>query len=275
MKRPVNSRIGHGHPSCGRYGCKREECREAFRHYKRENHRERKAGFQATVPADSALEHVRKLLIADMPPKDIEAISGVDETVIVRMLRGDQSRIHWTTEEALLGVSAPEGGWAPRSDGMIPSVGAMRRLQALGVQGYSPSVLAEESGLDIKTIRMIQSGSRSKILISRNRAIRWLHDRLWDTDPLALGLRTGDVTRTRQHAQNQGWYPTEAWVDIDDPQCEPTLGTPRYVALTEDARELMKTQGYTRSQAAERLGVEYDTLKAAILYYEKAKERVS
>lgn len=268
-ERPANSRVRHGSPSCARYGCGRAECREAIRRYKREIYKEHKDGFQFLVPVDPSLDQLRLLLLADMSAKDISTLSGVDEKVIVSMLRGDRSQIHWTTEEALLGVKVPDEGWVPNSDGMIASIGAMRRLQALAVQGFAPSVLSEESGLHVKTIRMVRAGDRPRILISRNRVIRNTHDRLWDTDPLSLGIRLADVERARQYAEAQKWYPTEAWEDIDDPDCKPIRRTPRYVALTEDAEELMREQGYSSPMAAERLGVKPRTLRSARSHYRK------
>jgi hypothetical protein len=214
-------------------------------------------------------------MLADMSPVDIETISGVDRSAILQILSGSRVQVHWTTEEALLGVKVPEEGWVSTSDGMISSVGAMRRLQALAVQGFPFSVLAEESGLNRRTVREVRSGGRPRLLISRNRIIRRIHDRLWDMDPVEYGLRATDVARTRQNASQRGWYPTEAWADIDDPECKPVLNTPRYVALVEDASELIDELGYTRKAAAERLGVHRDYLDSAFSHYKKVKERAS
>jgi hypothetical protein len=104
-----------------------------------------------------------------------------------------------------------------------------------------------------------------------HRSITLLHDRLWDANPLELGVSAGDATRARKWGERQGWHPTEAWADIDDPECKPVLSTPRYVALVEDAQELMNKQGYTRIQAAERLGISREYLNSVFAYYSKMK----
>lgn len=275
MKRPVISSVRHGTPACGQYGCKREECLEAFRAYKRENYRNRKNGIEGRVPCDKALAHVRKLMRKDMPPQDIGTVSGICETIIVKMLNGSQERIHWVTEEALLGVPVPEFGWTPVGDGFTEVVGSTRRVRALSLQGFSAAAISDAAGIPVRNLRAVRSAEHPKILISGAHAIRLAHDRLWDADPLGMGFRSQDVLRARKHAENMGWHPTEAWADIDDPDCEPVVDPPSYMSLAEDGHELMSEHGCTLKEAADRLGVTTSQLGCAFANYTRAKRKAA
>lgn len=275
MQRPVNSRIRHGMPTCARYGCKREECVEALRVYKRENYKERKGGVQANVPCDNALIHIQLLMRKDMSAKDIATVSGVCEKIILKVLQGAKQTIHWTTEEAILGVPVPEFDWTPMNDGYTDPTGSTRRVRALSVQGFSAAAISAAGKIPVRNLRAVRSAEHPRILISGARAIKAVHDLLWDADPLEMGLKPGDVTRTRRYAESMGWHPTEAWADIDDPNCKPTLGTPRYITLTEDARELTEQQGYTMEHAAKRLGVTVNAIQKARKRYREAMAEAS
>lgn len=275
MSRPVRSTVRHGNPTCARYGCKRPECVEAARVYKRENRKARQAGVEARVPVTRAREHLNALLRAGMPPKDIEGISGVDEKKLLRVINGGCGRIHWITEEAILGTPIPEYDWESSADCYVDALPARRRLQALGVQGFPISILSKEARMDRSVITAVRSGRRRRIRMSSMRAIKEMHDRLYDADPSDFGVPPGDLIRARGWAERQGWYPTEAWVDIDDPDCKPVLKTSRYAALVENALELINGQGYTRRTAAERMGVKLDTLEAAFKWHKKAMAKAS
>lgn len=275
MKRPVNSRVRHGMSSCARYGCTKAECMEAQRRAHRATAADLREGVRSTVPAAEATAYALDLVNAGMSPMDIAERSGVSVTRVKGIIQGKCGRIYRVTEAAILGIEIPEDGWTLITDGLANSVGTQRRLRALSLQGFPLPLLAGELKTTVRTVSEVRMGSRPRVRISLLRAVTKLHDRLWDEDPLSFGVSASSVTRAKQWAQAQGWYPTEAWADINDPDCEPVLKTPRYVVLTEDAQELMERQGYTRKMAAERLGVKVDTLNAAMAYYAKAKAMAS
>lgn len=270
MQRPANSRIRHGNPLCRRYGCKRDECVEADRAYKRENDAARRQGVSARVPVAAVLEHMRLLHDAEMPTPDIGKVSGVDVKTLLRVLGGQRERIHWTTEEAILGVPIPDEGWESSADCYVDALPALRRLRALGVQGFTVPVISRESGVEKSVIGVVRSGSRSRVLMSTRKAVRRVHDRLYDADPSDFGVSPWDRSRALRWAEGQGWYPSEAWADIDNPDCEPVLGTPRHLALAEDARELISEHRHTPRMAADRLGVSLSQLGNALSHYNKA-----
>lgn len=267
MERPKNSRVRHGMPSCARYGCKRSECLEAERRAHREIHRSLRQGVQSRVPVSEANAHATLLVRAGMSPTDIANRSGISVTHVKYVIQGGVERIHRDTQDAILGIEIPPDGWEPETDGLTASTGTARRLQALSVQGFPLSALSERSGLTPRTLSELRAGLRPQVFISNMRTVLEMHEELWDRDPLEDGIPQGSVTRARDWAAKQKWQPTEAWDDIDDPGCKPQKGTPRYVILTEDAHELMESQGYSRKHAAERLGVSVAALNRAESYY--------
>ncbi len=184
------------------------------------------------------------------------------------ILKGRSGLIYRVTEEALLGISVPVDGWEPTGDSALDGTGTIRRLQALSVQGYPLTALMAETGLARATICDLRSGRRVRVMLSGMLAVRDAHDRLWDVDPIDAGVSPEASVKVKTWARKNGWLPSEAWSDIDDSECEPVLKTFRYVALTEDFRELEK-MGYNRKDAAERLGVSISTLEKAIGYYNR------
>lgn len=96
-----------------------------------------------------------------------------------------------------------------------------------------------------------------------------LHDELWDVDPVEAGMSANAAARVKGNAKKRKWWPTEAWSDIDDPACKPSLKTPRSVVLVEDFKELIQVRGVTREDAAKRLGVRVNTVEKAIERYAK------
>lgn len=251
--------------SCARYGCKLEICLEAQRRAVRENHKE--GG--ARIDCAEVRQYTVKLVNSGMSVIDISDCSGVSQTQVRSIFRGKAERVHRVTAEAILGIPFPEYGRLPDTDGLTDATGARRRLQALTVQGFSIGFMARQNDDPVRTLSVLRHGARTQIRISRLRTIVALHDEFWDRDPREAGLAASAVTRAKAWAEGKKWWPTEAWDDIDDPDCKPKIGTPRYVALTEDARELMDEHGQTRKQAALRLGVKTDTLTAAMQYYDR------
>lgn len=219
------------------------------------------------VSAHAATQHVAELMRGGMSRHDIAARSGMSYSVVTEVGAGRSERIHRITEESILGVKVPESNWEPAGNGYVGAAGSSRRLQALGVQGFPLSFLCQETGLSKSRIGVIRSGSKPVLMMSGFRLIRDVHDKFWDVDPLDVGLREGAVCRTRLWAKRHKWWPTEAWSDIDDPACKPSLKTPRYVILAEGCQELMQVRGSRKEDVAKRLGVSVNTLDKAVGYY--------
>lgn len=221
------------------------------------------------VYVDKARAYAELLVRAGMSATDIANRAGIDEATMWAILAGRCEIIMWITEDCILGVPIPDEGYTPVVDGKADATGARRRLQALAVQGFPLSFVKDRIGAKESTLNVVRSGVRTRILISRIVKIREVHEMFWDTDPLSLEIGQRESSIAQASARRGGWLPTEAWADIDDPECKPVLKTPRYVQLTEDYRELTGKYGLNRRQAADRLEVSVDTLNAALGYYEK------
>jgi hypothetical protein len=99
---------------------------------------------------------------------------------------------------------------------------------------------------------------------------RDLYDQLWDQPPpqATRGQRIS-AAKARAHAARHHWPPPLAWDDdtIDQPGTQPArwqrTRTHRSRDLAAEAAELT-TWGYTRTQAAQRLGVSRGALDKAI-----------
>lgn len=222
------------------------------------------------VPSDRATEHAKILVRSGMSAIDISDRAGVGKRKVQRLLNGTQPMISWVTEEAVLGVPIPQGRYMPKTDGLVSSLASCRRLQALAVQGFPLSYVAPQADMGKPVLMSIRSGSKDFTLVSCSVKIRLVHDELWDADPLALGVPPRSVNQAKSCARRGGWLPTEAWDDIDDPDCEPRMKpTPKYVRTAEDYHELTERFGLNRRQAAERLGMSVDAVNAALGYYNK------
>lgn len=222
------------------------------------------------VSSARATEHAKTLVRAGMSATDIAERSGVAKRKVQRILSQTQDMISWVTEEAILGVPVPVGRYMPRVDGLVDATPSRRRLQALAVQGFPIPYIAGQVDMVKPALVDLRSGARSNTLVSCSVKIRLVHDELWDADPLELGIPARSVNTAKSCARRGGWLPTEAWDDIDDPDCVPrTKPTPKYVRVAEDYRELTTKFGLNRRQAAERLDMSVDALNAALGYYEK------
>lgn len=221
-----------------------------------------------TACSEEARLHGLKLMKAGMTPSGISARSGVSTTQVRRLLRGDLPSMWRINCEAVLGITEDEAAGPLEFDGMVDTTGAMRRLRALAVQGFSVTFLAKEGGVTRRVIGDIRSGGNPRMLMSTLRSVTSLHDKFWDVDAADTWISLNATVRTRGYAAKRKWWPTEAWADIDDPDCKPSLKTPRYVILAENYKEL-SGMGYTLHKAAERLDVRATTLDRAIRYYEK------
>lgn len=212
---------------------------------------------------------MKALLDAGMPTSDMATLSGFHWKSLSAILNGRRERIHWITEEAILGIPVPEGEWESSSDCYVDAWPAERRLQALGVQGFTIPLLAREAGVDRSVLHAVRSGRRPRIRLSTLKVVKRVFDRLYAADPLDFGVTPGDAARARNWSARQGWFPTEAWADIDDRDCKPAI-PPTYVTLAEEANWFMSEYNLMAAEAAERLGVTPNQIGAAMSHYNKA-----
>lgn len=176
-------------------------------------------------------------------------------------------RIRTTTAERLLAVRYSAAGLAPGV--AIEAAGTRRRLQALVAVGWSGPALATRLPMQPAHLSRILRG-RPTVSAATARRARELYDELWDQPPpqSTRGERIS-AAKARAHAARVGWPPPLAWDDdqIDDPSAAPQPWRRPSLRpspdLAAEAAELT-AWGYTRTQAAERIGVSRNTLDKAI-----------
>lgn len=192
------------HKHCG---CNCEPCRIAVADARLTSERARAYGRQRYVDADPAREHLRALMAAGMGRGRISALSGIEESMLTRLVIGKvrngkreyTKRISRATESAILGVT-----WDPADGGAsLDGSETRRRLRALLALGWYPVLLARETGYEQAYIdRLIYDDDR-RVRPGTARRIHAIYRRLADAPP-----PTGPyAARARERAREKGWTP--------------------------------------------------------------------
>jgi transposase-like protein len=155
----------------------------------------------------------------------------------------------------------PARGHVPVNTGAVPSAGSTRRLQALAFKGHTTSGLARRLGISQFTLRRLLHGQPAEVPAHLAAAVAALYDELWAAD--------GGSRWVARRARRAGFAPALAWDDnagdahfIDDPRALPADWKPRRLTDAERAEDVAEilADGYTRRQAAWRLGVSADAI---------------
>lgn len=272
MPRPVPP-----HATTARYvrGCRCARCLAAV--YGARIRRERAQLHGTWAPfADAApvREHVAALVRAGLTEKNIAALAGVAHGSVLHLLYGTGGlppgrRIRPGSARRLLAVRPASAAIPPT--GMIPATGTVRRLQALVAKGWPVARLAGELGMEPTNLAKLMR-QNSKVRAGTAAAVRALYDRLWNTPPAQeTPVQRKYVAQAARHAAKRGWAPPLAWDDdqIDDPSASPAEGWKRgrFRPAGDTAAEFaeLASRGYSRSQAAERMGISRDALDLALV----------
>jgi Bacterial regulatory proteins, lacI family len=271
-------------------GCRCDACTEANRADRQRTDRLRLYGrWQPFVPAGPVREHLEALSRAGVGRRRVAALSGVSTGTVSRILYGRPGRppvrgVRRETAAAILAVRPGAGALAPSAH--VDAAGTHRRLQALVAAGWSQSQLAALLGMLPGNFGQVMK--RGQVTVATAGAVRDLYDDLWDQPP-PEGTHREKIaaSRARNHARARGWVPPLGWDDspedghgIDDPAAVPAEGwrrreggRPKRADTAEDGAWLIRTQGYTRAQAAERLGVSKDVLEHSLAQARRASNR--
>ena len=230
---------------------------------------------------------MRALSAAGLGWRRVAELAGMAPTAVCRLLYGGPGsrpptrRVRPNTAEAILAIQPSPDALAPGAK--VGITGTRRRVQALVATGWSQARLAERLGLSRSNFGAMMRCEQ--VTAATARAVSDLYDRLWNQPPPEHDQRTRiAASRSRHHAEREGWPPPLAWDDdqIDDPAARPAEGWKRPVRkthvsaeLAEDAEELICGQGYTREHAAARLGVGLSTLEQAISRASRAECRAA
>lgn len=227
------------------HGCR---CRPCRTHASRHGKRYQLARLRGPVLVDvaPAREHVANLLAAGMSFKAISLAAGWrSRNTLVQALKN--TRVHRRTLHRILDVTPAAD---TRGDAYTDAAGTRRRLQALAAVGHTSRALAHRLGYaNHTTVLDIQNGATRTVRRRAADAVARLYDDLWDVD--------GGSTRTRRHAQRQGWAPPLAWDDdtIGDPAAQSSIdpSEPESCPVCEDVDELLG-HGEHPGTVARRLG---------------------
>ena len=249
-------------------GCRCPICSTAkYRAVKKTRYRRALAGAPLSTDAEPVRQHVNKLRAAGLSVRTIAERANVPYTTLCPIIWGEpaagvppRERVLVRTANALLKVRI---GFIP-CDGLVPAIGIARRLQALSVTGWPPRALAERLPVNAKTIRKIQLGDTRRVEAPTAHAVIALYSVLWNASPLEAEVTRSAYTKETRRAQRYGWSRAADWDDdeIDNPDANPYRPTaePRYLAIAENADELINGQRYQPEFAAERIGVSLNYL---------------
>lgn len=206
------------------------------------------------VDAEAVRAHLTRLSAAGMSRSEVERRCGVSRVTLLRITRGDLTRVHRGTAAAILGVSPVPFG--DQRAGWVDGTGTRRRLRALMAAGWPASRLAARLGTSQSHIRrLVEDGHRCSAVTRAQ--VADLFDELWDVAP----PEDKSARLARRRAQMQGWLRAMAWDDdeIDDPTAQPHTPTGGRSALLENVVWLAGL-GDTLPGICLRLGVQPESI---------------
>lgn len=222
----THSQVHHEHGTVDAYKqdrCRCTPCTEGAADWERRRRLDAFIGAPPRVLDSTEVRaHLAELQAAGIGYKRVAVLAGVTSTTVARLIRqpNPQRRVRPEVAERILAVTATLDAASPGA--VVDATGMVRRLQALHVMGWSRRELSDRLGVYHNALAAAhRTGHASARLV---RAVRALHDELWDQAPPTDTWRErASATRVRAWATDQGWAPSMAWDDetIDDPQARP------------------------------------------------------
>lgn len=214
------------------------------------------------LPADhraNAWARIRRWEAAGYTPGVVAHMTGLSVRTVAPMLdaaRNAQTHhmIHTTATKILAAPLVPTTG-----QGWIPSIGTVRRLQALTVMGWSMRELANRCDLQESTLSALRNPVHKMTRPRFAATVARLYDDLSNT--------RGPARVAAARALNRGWPPPAAWDDdaIDNPHAtactgeqpttRPTGGSVPSDVVADNVEWLLRHDDtLTAAQLAHRLG---------------------
>ncbi|MFD9630128.1 hypothetical protein [Streptomyces violascens] len=257
------------------YDCRLPECKERKRLYQAELRRKKREGEPPLIDAGPVREHVLLLQADGVNIYSIAAAAGVDEWTIRSLFpgprRGRKNCVCPETARKILAVSADQ-----TMPGYTDGTGTQRRIQAMAAKGWPLRRVARQFGIH-PTYAADLIGRRRRghlIYTATAEKVAAAYEQLKNKQPSRYGVPQHLIRQTRERAKANRWAPPNYWDKfpgaIDDPHFTPLYGVTRGELIAADGLEL-EAQGYTREQAAARLGVTRDYLQQSISA-QRAKE---
>lgn len=204
--------------------CRCPKCRDAARRAAKARELRRLQGVASYVDRAPVAAHVRTLLAARWNKHQIADVSGVSRKTVWNVLHSEGATVQLATAKALLALEPLK-----RPDGMVPALGAMRRLHALAAMGWPLAWAGEQSGLSYTAIRDISAG--------RSKSVHEEHFTAIDRVFRAHAMKPGPSALTRDLAWRKRWATALAWDDIDDPAEKPAIAHHVYAKQLRTSRK--------------------------------------
>jgi hypothetical protein len=292
---------------CYRAGCRRTECRTAYRTARKKAELRAIRGIPDHAPGPRIAAHIQTVIDSGKTRLQIAAESHVSDRAIRYILAG-QPEVQWAKAAALLAVQPYAE--ALRTD----ATGTRRRIEGMAAAGWPVTHTADQIGVSRRYVFDILNGTTQAVDTAlANRVIELCRQR---------ADKTGPSLFTRNRAAANGWAPLAAWDDIDNRREQPDwtghCGTDRgwrvhrengqspcarcdqaHTAWVAEIAELpgsdraramaaakaaaagrgnaiaedalwLRDQGYTRHQVADRLGESIDYIDQSVKRYRAA-----
>lgn len=222
---------------------------------------DRERGIRRYVPAEPVRAHVLALLGDGWSATGIAEVAGVSVQTVCSLRAGRHRQIRRATAVRLLAVGADRLRSRPSPTGLVPKVGAVRRIQALMALGWRHEDISQAMGAG--------RGRSAVVMHQRGEWIaRATHDAVVRAYE-ALSMRPGPSEAVRERARRMGYVPPLAWDEdtIDDPAAEPVRvrRDPRPGGRRVDLDEWthLVLGGESPERAASRLGVALHSVEQA------------
>lgn len=251
-------RVHHDHGTDARYrsdGCRCPACRTAHTRYEKGRRVLELAGRRATVPAAGIRDRVGALVNSGMSIRGIAREAGLGLLTVQRIADGRSVTVRVATAAAIDSVSPAILDYA-----RVPALGAVRRLQALAVLGWSAPALAPLLDMNQDTVNRVMTGTPA-VAHTTDQAIRRVYRQLI-TQPAPTPdwhART-TIARNKAWARRNGWVGPLQWDDIDTDEQPATSEPYKPSTVPQQAREL-QGMGLNELQIGVRLGIKPSTVR--------------
>lgn len=233
-------------------------CRLAARRYQKQRKTDTILNRPRRVDAAPVRQHLERLYAAGMTDGTVADKAGVSITAVRWARVGLNDSLLAVTAEAILGVHL-----APGPTGLIPAVGARRRIQALAYIGWPMQNIADTAqnlghDLTAAAVRYTAQGRGDYVRTATHNAISAAYDEL----SMRLPARDRSSSMVRSKARKAGYAGPLAWDDIDTDPAPRGLRNNATDAAAERAATLLEMveRGDNLTQAARALDVTPSTL---------------
>jgi hypothetical protein len=220
---------------------------------------DRLQGRPRRVASAPVIAHLGALRGQGMSWEEIGRAARTSASTPREIVLEQRAEVHRSTAEKLLAVPLSH---RPSEVGMVPSLGAMRRVRALYVIGCSRSEIANRASVSEYTISLLASGRWSTIRVQHDQAIRHAYRQMW--------MQPGNSAKNRIRARREGWVSPLAWDDIDNPEASPVAmdrapaGKQATAAARAENITYLASFGVAAHEIAERVGLDVSYVRAQI-----------